>query len=117
MKSLVRVLSVGLMSGVMSVGGLAGAQTASADDLGYLVNIFQVRGINFPDPGAAVAYGQTICMRVGGDMSYVELMNQVKAEVGLSEFLAGYLISQAAEELCPEQIWQLRNSAAGYTPA
>ncbi|MGB0436213.1 MAG: DUF732 domain-containing protein [Mycobacterium sp.] len=117
MKSLVRMLSVGLMSGVMSVGGLVGAQTASADDLGYLVNIFQVRGINFPDPGAAVAYGQTICMRVAGNMGYAELMNQVKAEVGIDDFLAGYLISQAAEELCPEQIWQLRNSAAGYTPA
>jgi hypothetical protein len=25
------------------------------------------------------------------------------------------LISQAAQELCPEQIWTLRNSAAHYT--
>ncbi len=105
------------MSGVLSVGGLVGAQTASADDVGYLVNIFQMRDINFPDPGAAVAYGQTICMRVAGQMSYAELINQVKSEVNLDDFLAGYLINQAAEELCPEQIWQLRQSAAGYKPA
>ncbi len=105
------------MSGVMSVGGLVGAQTASADDVGYLVNIFQMRDIRFPDPGAAVAYGQTICMRVAGNMSYAELINQVKNEVQLDDFLAAYLINQAAEELCPAQIWQLRQSAAGYKPA
>jgi ribosomal protein S17E len=33
------------------------------------------------------------------------------------EFQASYLISQAANELCPAQIWQLRNSAAGYVAA
>ncbi len=104
------------MSGVMSVGGLVGAQTATADDVGYLVNIFQMRDINFPDPGAAVAYGQTICMRVEGNMSYAELINQVKTEIGLDEFLASYLINQAAEELCPGQIWQLRQSVVGYKP-
>jgi hypothetical protein len=27
-----------------------------------------------------------------------------------------YLISQAAQELCPNLIWQLRNSAADYRP-
>lgn len=116
MKSLVRVLSVGLMSGLVSAGGLAAAQTANADEVGFLVNVFQMRAFNFPNAEATIAYGQTICMRVEGKVSYVDLINQVKAELNTSEFLAGYLISQAAEELCPAQIWQLRQSAAGYKP-
>jgi len=36
------------------------------------------------------------------------------------EYQALYLISQATNELCPAQIWRLRESAAGYrspTPA
>lgn len=32
------------------------------------------------------------------------------------EYQASYLITQAANELCPAQIWQLRNSAAHYQP-
>ncbi len=118
MKSLVRVLSVGLMSGVVSAVGLAGPPTAHADELGYLVNIYQMRAFNFQDPGAAVTYGRTICDRVRGNVSYTDLVNQVKAEVQTPDyFLTGYLINQAVDELCPAQIWQLRESAAGYTPA
>jgi hypothetical protein len=30
------------------------------------------------------------------------------------EYQAAYLINQAVGELCPAQIWQLRQSAAGY---
>ncbi|MDF2825474.1 MAG: hypothetical protein K0R68_2882, partial [Mycobacterium sp.] len=32
------------------------------------------------------------------------------------EYGASYLLSQAAQELCPAQIWALRQSAAGYRP-
>ena len=32
------------------------------------------------------------------------------------EYQAAYLINQAVGELCPAQIWQLRQSAAGYVP-
>lgn len=117
MKSLVKVLSVGLMSGLVSVGGLAGAQTANADDLGFLVNVFQMHAFPFPNAETTLAYGQSICTRVETKMPYAELITQVKTELQTSEFLAGYLISQAAEELCPAQIWQLRESAAGYKPA
>jgi hypothetical protein len=30
------------------------------------------------------------------------------------DYQASYLISQAVNELCPAQIWQLRSSAAHY---
>jgi hypothetical protein len=30
--------------------------------------------------------------------------------------MVSYLLSQAAQELCPAQIWQLRQSAVGYRP-
>ncbi|MGD9618693.1 MAG: DUF732 domain-containing protein [Mycolicibacterium sp.] len=117
MKALVRVLSAGLMSGLVSVGGLVGAQSAGADDLGFLVNVFQMNAFPFPNADTTLAYGRSICTRVETKMSYAELIGQVRAELQTNEFLAGYLISQAAEELCPEQIWQLRQSAAGYKPA
>ena len=118
MKSLVGVLSVGLMSGLVSAGGLLAAPTANADDVGYLVNV-HVRpgGYNFPNAEAALAYGQSICIRVGGNMSYTDLVNQVKGYFQTTYYgKAGYLINQAVEELCPDQIWQLRQSAAGFTP-
>lgn len=117
MKSLVGVLSVGLMSGLVSVGGVLGAPTATADDLGYLVNVHVRPGYNFPNAETALAYGQSICIRVGSNMSYTDLVNQVKSDFRTTDYgQAGYLINQAVEELCPNQIWQLRQSAAGYTP-
>lgn len=50
-------------------------------------------------------------------MSYAELVNQVKADFRTTDYYqGGYLINQAVNELCPPaQIWQLRQSAAGYT--
>jgi hypothetical protein len=30
------------------------------------------------------------------------------------EHMVSYLLSQATQELCPGQIWQLRQSAVGY---
>ena len=50
-------------------------------------------------------------------MSYAQLVNTIKSDFATSdEFQASYLISQASQELCPTQIWQLRRSAAGYVP-
>jgi hypothetical protein len=42
---------------------------------------------------------------------------QIKADFNTDdEFTVSYLLSQAAQELCPAQTWQLRQSAAGYRP-
>ena len=50
-------------------------------------------------------------------MSYAQLVNTIKSDFATNdEFQASYLLSQASQELCPTQIWQLRQSAAGYVP-
>ena len=47
-----------------------------------------------------------------------EMMAAVKAEVRPNdEQAANYVVSNAIGILCPEQLWVLRKSAAGYRPA
>jgi hypothetical protein len=110
MKSLVAALLMGLLSAV------ALAPPANADVVAYLVNVHVRPGYNFPNADAAIAYGNTICDRVEAKMSYAQLVDQVKADFNTADYYQGaYLINQAVNELCPAQIWQLRQSAAGYT--
>ncbi|ANI42541.1 DUF732 domain-containing protein [Mycolicibacterium vaccae] len=112
MKTLIGVLSAGLLPFAV----VAAAPTANADVVAYLVNVHVRPGYNFPNADAAIGYGQTICDRVAATMGYAELVNQVKADFHTTDYYqAGYLINQAVNELCPAQIWQLRQSAAGYT--
>lgn len=48
---------------------------------------------------------------------YVSVLDDTKAEVFPDdEFAASYLISNAVGILCPAEIWQRRNTAAGYRP-
>ena len=69
-----------------------------------------------PNADAAIGYCNTICDRVAAKMSYAQLVDQVKADFNTADYYQGaYLINQAVNELCPAQIWQLRQSAAGYT--
>lgn len=118
MKSLVGVVSVGLMSGMLSAGALIAPPAAGADTVAYLVNVHVRPGYNFPNAEAAIGYGQSICDRVAAGMGYAELVDQVKADFRTTDYYqGGYLINQAVNELCPAQIWQLRQSAAGYQPS
>ncbi|MDY6998454.1 MAG: DUF732 domain-containing protein [Actinomycetota bacterium] len=113
MKWLVGAVCAGLVSGA----GLVAAPAAHADEVAYLVNVHVRPGYNFPNADAALGYGRSICDRVAGQMPYAELVNQVKADFHTTDYYqAGYLINQAVNELCPAQIWQLRQSAAGYQP-
>jgi hypothetical protein len=90
---------------------------ARADAVGYLVNMTVRPGYNFPDADAALAYGHGICGKVAAARSYALIVGDVKADFDTTdEYQATYLISQAVQELCPAQIWQLRNSAANYRP-
>jgi hypothetical protein len=92
------------------------APSANADVVAYLVNVHVRPGYNFPNAEAAIDYGQSICDRVAAKMSYAQLVEQVKADFNTGDYYHGaYLINQAVNELCPAQIWQLRQSAAGYT--
>ncbi|CAN3131361.1 DUF732 domain-containing protein [Mycobacterium sp. smrl_JER01] len=115
MKLLVGVLSAGLLSSAALVAAPT-VPEAKADVVAYLVNVHVRPGYNFPNAEAAIGYGQTICDRVAAQMGYAELVDQVKADFHTTDYYqAGYLINQAVNELCPAQIWQLRQSAAGYT--
>ena len=89
---------------------------ANADAVAYLVNVHVRPGYNFPNAEAAIGYGNTICDRVAAKMSYAQLVDQVTADFRTTDYYQGaYLINQAVNELCPAQIWQLRQSAGGYT--
>jgi hypothetical protein len=99
-----------------AVSAVALAPSASADVVAYLVNVHVRPGYNFPNADAAIGYGQSICDRVEAKMGYAQLVDQVKADFNSTDYYQGaYLINQAVSELCPAQIWQLRQSAAGYT--
>ena len=94
-----------------------GAPNAQASEVAYLLNVTVRPGYNFANADQALAYGRGICGKISTGETFASLMADVKADFNNSdEYQASYLISQAAQELCPEQIWQLRNSAAGYRP-
>ena len=102
-------------AGLIAVAGLASAPAVRADVVAYLVNV-QVRpGYNFPNADAALAYGNGICDKVAQGHPFAQVMGDVRGDFGTSDdYQASYLISQAVNELCPAQVWQLRNSAAHY---
>lgn len=75
------------------------------------------RHYSFSNPTEAVAYGHVICDKVNRGESYAQVMGEAKNDVSPNdEFASNYLISYAVNLLCPELIWQLRNSAAHYQP-
>jgi Protein of unknown function (DUF732) len=101
---------------VTTGAAIALAPPAQADVVAYLVNVHVRPGYNFPNAEAAIGYGNSICDRVAAKLSYAQLVDQVRADFHTADYYQGaYLINQAVNELCPAQIWQLRQSAAGYT--
>jgi hypothetical protein len=105
------------MAAAVVVGAIAGAAPCHADAVGYLVNVTVRPGYNFANAQSALDYGYGICNKVAAGQPYAGVVGDVKADFNSSdEFQASYLISQAVDELCPDSIWQLRNSAAHYRP-
>lgn len=91
--------------------------SAHADPVTY-VNSVNVRpGFSFPSGDAAIAYGRGVCDKIAAGRSYGQIIGDIKVEVtGGDEGLANYLVGQAINELCPELIGPLRDSAANYRP-
>lgn len=107
---------VALAAAAAGAAALVCAPPAGGDVVAYLVNVHVRPGYNFPNADAAIGYGNSICDRVAAKMRYAQLVDQVKADFHTADYYQGaYLINQAVNELCPAQIWQLRQSAAGYT--
>ncbi|OPX12423.1 hypothetical protein B1790_04000 [Mycobacterium sp. AT1] len=107
---------------VVSVAGLLAlnpgpkAGAVPAPEIEYTYDVTVRRHYGFPG-NDALGYGFGICDKVSRGQPYSAVMDDVKADVlPNDEFAANYLISNAVGILCPNQIWQLRNSAAGYRP-
>lgn len=97
--------------------GLFAAPAAQATEWVYLLNVTVRPGYNFANADHALSYGYGICDKIRHGRGFPDLVSDLKADFNTSdEFSASYLLSQASQELCPELIWQLRNSAAGYRP-
>ncbi|WP_238396518.1 DUF732 domain-containing protein [Mycolicibacterium sp. CBMA 234] len=91
---------------------------AQADSVAYLVNVTMRPGYNFPNPSAALDYGYGVCDKIANREGFAQLLGDVKNDFNTTdEYQAQYLVTQAANELCPAQIPQLRSSAAHYVPA
>jgi hypothetical protein len=92
------------------------ALAAPAPEVEYVYDVVVRRHYGFPN-NDALTYGHGICDKVGRGEGYGQVMSDVKSDVTPSdEFAANYLVSYAVNLLCPDLIWQLRNSAAGYQP-
>lgn len=90
---------------------------AQADSVAYLINVTMRPGYHFPNAQAALDYGGAVCAKVQSGIPYAGVMAHTKNDFDTNdEYQASYLIIQAVNELCPDHIWQLRNSAAGYRP-
>jgi hypothetical protein len=90
---------------------------ARADSVAYLVNVTVRPGYNFANADEALHYGYALCDRIAAGIPYKQVMGDVKRDFQTAdEYQTSYLISQAANELCPQFVWQLRRSAAGYQP-
>jgi hypothetical protein len=115
-----RVLRAGLtLTSVVLVMIAAsnGVPRAHADAVAYLIEVTVRPGYNFANADEALAYGQRLCDKVARGRTYSDLIGDVRSDFNTNdEFEASYLIDKAINELCPEQIWQLRNSAAPYRP-
>ena len=116
-----RLLSVITLTAAFSSSGIAPplatrAHAVPAPEIEYTYDVTVRRHYNFPN-NDAIGYGHQICDKVSAGGRYSQIMGDVKRDVSPNdEFAANYLVSNAVNILCPEGLWQLRNSAANYQP-
>jgi hypothetical protein len=107
----------GLFGGLLIAAPHAWAGLAPAEQVYLYDVIFRRPDMHWASADAALAYGYGICDKVRQGRPYAQIAGDFKGDFQTSdEYLASYVISDAAQQLCPELIWQLRNSAANYTP-
>ena len=107
-----------LVAGVAALAPVSvpAANAVPGPEVEYTYDVMVRRHYDFPN-NDAIGYGYSICDEVTGGQGYGQVMSDVKDDVRPNdEFAANYLVSYAVGILCPAQIWQLRNSAAGYQP-
>lgn len=92
------------------------ANAAPAPEVEYLYDVTVRRHYDFPNSDA-LSYGHRICDKVSRGESYAQVIDDVESDVTPSDWFAtNYLVSYSVNLLCPDLIWQLRKSAAGYRP-
>lgn len=98
------------------VGVMPEAFAKPDPEVEYIYNVVVRRHFDFPN-NDALGYGWGICDAVRSGARYAEVIADTKREVFPGdEQSANYVVSYAVDLLCPDQNWQLRNSAAGYQP-
>ena len=117
MNKATRIAALTLPAVAMTCSAVLGSPPAHADTVAYLVNVTVRPGYNFANAADALSYGYTVCTDIGSGRGYADVMGQIKSDFNnRDDYQASYLITQAVNELCPAQIWQLRKSAATYRP-
>ncbi|MEE6140124.1 DUF732 domain-containing protein [Mycobacterium sp. 050128] len=110
------IAAIAVTAGWTSVSVAAQAAAAPAPEVEYTYNVVVRRHFSFVN-NDAIGYGFGICGKIANGVMYANVMNDVKRDVlPNDEASANYVVSYAAGILCPDLIWQLRNSAAGYRP-
>ena len=90
------------------------ANAAPNPEVEYVYDMTVRRQYNFPNSDA-LAYGHGVCDKVGQGEGYGQVIGDVKRDVTPNDqFAANYVVGYAVNLLCPDLIWQLRNSAGGY---
>jgi hypothetical protein len=108
MRSSLAAILVAVGTGTAAITVAPGAH---ADQVGYLVNVHARPGYNFADAQAALDYGYSVCDWVAAKTHFADLVNQVGADLDTSDpYQSTYLIGQAVDQLCPADLWQLRQS-------
>ena len=114
-----RTATIAMAVAATAVGGLAplpSAHAAPGPEVEYTYDVIVRRHFDFPN-NDAIGYGYGLCDKVIHGEPYGALMAEVKNDVTPNdEQASNYVVSNAVGILCPAQIWQLRNSAAGYRP-
>ncbi|MET0700572.1 MAG: DUF732 domain-containing protein [Mycobacterium sp.] len=104
-----------LMTAAGALTSMALAPAAQADQLGYLINVTVRPVYHFANADAALGYGYSMCDRLAAGEGYPQLAESIRNDFNTrDEFSVSYLLSQSTQELCPAQIWQLRQTAGGY---
>ncbi|TDH48014.1 DUF732 domain-containing protein [Mycobacterium eburneum] len=115
-RQLIAIAALATAAGCSGVFVAPPASAVPGPEIEYVYNVIVRRHFEFPN-NDAIAYGFGICDKVTQGAPYASVMGDVKREVSPNdEQSANYVVSYAVGILCPAQLWQLRNSAAGYRP-
>jgi hypothetical protein len=110
--SIVSACAFGVVAAIQAPQAVA----VPGPEVEYVYDVMVRRHYDFPN-NDAIGYGFGICDKVTRGEPYASVIGDTKADVFPNdEFAANYLVSNAVGILCPAQIWQLRNTAAGYRP-